>query len=246
MKHQFNIISLQEAFSTNLLMQEWEKAGKIKHGDVLRAVNQKDGIGQSGNLWESEAGKNLTFSLFLHTHFLVATEVFQLNKIISLAVCDYLIAKKIKNVKIKWPNDIYVGNKKIAGMLSHNSFLGDKLEFSIIGLGLNVNQIDFRSNAPNPISLKQITQIDYNLEEEFDKLLHNIEARLILLLNNDYAKLHSDYMKHLYGFDEIRKFKDAEGFFNGIIKGVDFYGFLLVEKENHIVSTYDVKTIEYL
>ncbi len=245
MTHRFNIKTIKETSSTNLLMQEWEKIGRLKHGDVLRAVNQSNGIGQIGNFWESEYGKNLTFSLFLETHFLKADKLFQLNKIISLSVYDYLAQKEIEDVKIKWPNDVYIDDKKIAGMLTHNSFLGDKLENSIIGLGLNINQIKFNSDAPNPISLKQITQIDYNLENELNLLLQIIQMRLNQLLKGN-SYINQDYLNCLYGFAEKRKFKDSEGLFFGIIKGVDSYGRLIVEKNTGIQSVYDLKMIEFV
>jgi len=246
MKHRFKIKTVDDTSSTNLLMKELEKAGKLVNGDVIRAVNQAGGIGQNGNYWESEGGKNLTFSLFLEPHFLAAAEVFQLNKIISIAIHDYLTAKNVSNIKIKWPNDVYVGDKKIAGMLTHNNFLGDKLENSILGIGLNINQIEFKSDAPNPVSLKRITQIDCILEDELDSLLQFIYLRIIQLAKGDFRQINSDYLDHLYGFGQSREFKDTEGSFIGIIKGVDSFGRLLVEKDKGIISTYDLKAIEFL
>lgn len=246
MKHGFHIITIQETISTNLLMQEWGKAGRLKNGDVICAINQSAGHGQRGNYWESEAGKNLTFSLFLETDFMEASDVFQLNKIISLSLLDYLTAKGIPQIKIKWPNDVYVGTNKIAGMLTHNSFLGDKLENSIIGIGLNINQTVFVSEAPNPVSLKQITGIDYDLEEELELLLQDIEYQLNDFKNNGYIQLNINYLNNLYGYDENRPFKDSEGAFFGKIKGVDSFGRLLVKKNKGKLFTYDMKEIEFL
>ncbi|MDA3906061.1 MAG: biotin--[acetyl-CoA-carboxylase] ligase [Bacteroidales bacterium] len=246
MNHRFKIKTVGETISTNLLMQELEKAGKLINGDVIRAINQTGGIGQSGNYWESENGKNLTFSLFLETHFLAAEDVFQLNKVVSLAIYDYLLEKKLTNVKIKWPNDVYVGNKKIAGMLTHNSFLGEKLEHSIVGIGININQIEFKRDAPNPISLKQIAQINYDLEDELNGILQFIYMRIIQMAKGGFLQLNTDYLERLYGMDKKQKFKDSEGSFNGIIKGVDSFGRLLVEKDTGDQFTYDIKEIEFL
>lgn len=246
MKHRFNIKTVDETASTNLLMKELEKAGKLANGDVIRAVNQSGGIGQRGNYWESEGGKNLTFSLFLEAHFLAAADVFHLNKISSIAIHDYLTSRNVSDVKIKWPNDVYVGDKKIAGMLTHNSFLGDKLENSIIGIGLNINQIEFSSNAPNPVSLKLITQIDCILEDELDTLLQFIYLRVIQLAKGELSQINSGYLERLYGFGQTRQFKDSKGIFNGIIRGVDSFGQLLVEKDKGILITYDLKEIEFL
>jgi BirA family biotin operon repressor/biotin-[acetyl-CoA-carboxylase] ligase len=246
MKHRFTIKIVEETASTNLLMKELEKEGLLKNGLVLRAVNQTGGIGQSGNFWESEAGKNLTFSLFLDTHFLATEHVFQLNKIVSLAIHDYLVEMKISDVKIKWPNDVYVGDKKIAGMLTHNSFLGDKLENSIIGIGLNINQVEFLSNAPNPVSLKQISNRDFNLDEELDKLLQFIYMRIIQLAKGELKQINDDYLNYLLGINEKRKFKDDKREFYGYIKGVDSFGLLLIEKDTKELVTYDVKAIDFL
>ena len=246
MKHRFNVKTVEEVVSTNLLMKELEKENLLKNGDVLRAVNQTGGIGQTGNFWESEAGKNLTFSLFLDTHFLAASEVFLLNKVVSIAIRDFLVEMNVSDVKIKWPNDVYVGDKKIAGMLTHNSFMGDKLENSIIGIGLNLNQIEFVSNAPNLVSLKQITQKSYTLEEELNSLLQFIYLRIIQLAKGDFRQINEDYLKYFYGLNEKRKFKDEGGIFFGIIKGVDSFGQLLIEKDTKELATYDVKAVEFL
>lgn len=246
MNHRFNIKTIEETPSTNLLMQELEKAGKLTNGDVIRAINQSAGVGQIGNFWESEKGKNLTFSLFLETHFLAAADVFQLNKVVSLAIHDYLLEMKITDVKIKWPNDVYVGSRKIAGMLTHNNFLGDKLENSIIGVGLNLNQVEFFSNAPNPVSLKQITNNTYDIEEELDSLLQFIYMRIIQLAKEEFNQLNTDYHERLHGLGEKRQFKDQKGEFTGMIKGVDSFGQLLIEKDTKDLFTYDVKGIEFL
>jgi len=246
MKHRFNVKTLEETSSTNILMQELGKLGKLTNGDVIRAVKQTGGIGQSGNFWESEVGKNLTFSLYLETHFLEAADVFQLNKVVSIAVHDYLRDKNLSDVKIKWPNDVYVGDKKIAGMITHNSFLGDKLENSIVGIGVNINQIEFTSEAPNPVSLKQLTHIDYDLEEELERLLQSIYMRIIQLAKGKFQQLNTAYLECLYGFGDKRQFQDREGKFIGAIRGVDSYGRLLVEKDTEILSTYDMKEIEFL
>ncbi|MCD6180395.1 MAG: biotin--[acetyl-CoA-carboxylase] ligase [Bacteroidales bacterium] len=246
MNLEFYIKTIQETESTNLLMLDWKKKGLLKSGVVLRAINQTGGIGQRGNFWESERGKNLTFSLYLETSFISATDIFQLNKLISLSVYDYLLNKKIVDVKIKWPNDIYIANKKVAGMLTHNSLLGDKLEYSIIGLGLNINQLIFQSDAPNPISLKKITAVNYDLEKELKSLLSFVKIRFEQITNGKQNKLNTDYLGCLYGFGEKRQFKDEFGEFNGTIKGVDSYGRLLIEKDTKKLFTYDVKSIEFL
>ncbi len=245
-KSHFRITTIQETASTNLLMQTMLQSGKLKPADVIRAINQKEGQGQSGNSWESEEGRNLTFSIFINHKNLAAENVFMLNKAIAIALRSYLKAQGIAEVKIKWPNDIYVGDKKIAGMLTFNSFLGNKLENSIIGLGLNMNQMRFRSLAPNPVSLRQLTGIEYNLDSELQKLLKFIGQRLTQLEIADYKALNSDYLRALYRINTSGHYKDKQGSFYGKIRGVDSYGRLYVEKENKAKAYYDLKEITFL
>jgi BirA family biotin operon repressor/biotin-[acetyl-CoA-carboxylase] ligase len=242
----FRISRIQETASTNLLMQTMLASGKLKSGDVIRAINQKEGQGQSGNKWESEAGKNLTFSVFIQHQNLAAENLFMLNKAIALALRSYLKAQHIAEVKIKWPNDIYVGDKKIAGMLTFNSFLGNKLNTSIIGLGLNMNQIHFRTNAPKPVSLRQLTGLEYSLDSELQKLLEFIGKRLVQLETVDFNALNADYLKSLYRIHTTALYKDKQGRFYGKIRDVDSYGRLCVEKEDKTKAYYDLKEITFL
>lgn len=246
MKHRFKIKKVEETTSTNSLMQELLKAGKLNNGDVIRANYQSRGIGQVGNLWESEKGKNLTFSLFLDTHFLAASEVFYLNKVISIAIHNYLTDLDFMDVKIKWPNDIYIGNKKVAGMLTNNSFLGNNLQNSIIGVGLNVNQVEFLKNAPNPTSLKLVSQKNYDLDEELDKLLQYIYQHINQLAKGDVLQIDADYLDRLYQYKEQHKYKDRSGTFSGEIIGVDAYGQLRIEKINGEQLTFGIKEVEFL
>jgi BirA family biotin operon repressor/biotin-[acetyl-CoA-carboxylase] ligase len=246
MKNEFTIYTIEKAASSNLLMQEWLNQKKLNPGDVIRVVNQENGIGQSGNSWESEAGKNLTFSMFLDTSFLPAAELFSLNKAISLAIVDYLTNKQIADVQIKWPNDVYVGSKKISGMLTYNSFLGEKLENSIVGIGLNMNQTVFKSDARNPVSLKQLTEYEYDLDAELAALLLCIESQWNLLRNGKTKTMEVNYKKMLYGFGQKRAYKDKNGVFNGKICGVDLYGRLTIQHENESRKIYDIKEIEFL
>lgn len=242
----FNIVVLNEADSTNLRMQSWLKQNRAKHGDVLYAINQYGGIGQEGNSWESKNGENLTFSIYLDPgDFLDAENVFALNKMVSLGIANYLQSKQVKGVSVKWPNDVYVGNKKIAGMLTHNQFLGAHLQGSIIGVGLNVNQSVFYSNAPNPVSLKMLTGKHYMLLDELNLLLEAIKSKMQQFLQSPES-VHISYLSQLYGFAQKRKYKDAQGVFTAEITGVDTYGRLLLQKESGETDMYDMKAVTFL
>ena len=122
-------------------------------GLVVFSENQTDGKGQRGNSWITERGKNLTFSLFLKPSILISTQ-FVLSKIVSLSIVDFLMEMGVKDVKIKWPNDIYCGDKKIAGILIENTISEGKINNCIVGIGLNVNQVNFDSSIQNATSLK--------------------------------------------------------------------------------------------
>jgi len=164
------IIRLPETKSTNSYAIELLKQDRPKEGSVVITDHQTHGKGTDTNTWESEKGKNLTFSLILYPA-LGADQQFILNKAISLGIYDFLISILPNHkVSIKWPNDLYIGDKKACGILIQNSVLGNKLEYMVAGIGLNVNQILFTSNAPNPISLKMASGLDYNLDEYIQKL----------------------------------------------------------------------------
>lgn len=141
-------------------------AESLSHGDIIITDEQTAGRGQRGNSWEAEPGKNLTFSIFLRPRELKAAESFKLSMAISIAIIkavEELIPSS--EFRIKWPNDIYWRDKKLAGILIENSFQGQNVYHSIIGIGLNVNQLEFRSDAPNPVSLAQIAGKEFELEQ---------------------------------------------------------------------------------
>ena len=209
------------------------------------ALNQTEGRGQQTNAWESESGKNLTISLILRPDFILAQDQFQISMLISLGVSDYLKAYTEK-VSIKWPNDIYVGDKKIAGILIEQSIMGAHLSHSVCGIGVNVNQGEFTSNAPNPISLNMLTKNNYQLEDELVKLLAAIEKRYFQTMNEGGKKLEVDYLKSMYWMNEEHTFEDEDGEFKGKIVGISEFGQLQVEDEDKDIRTFNFKEISFL
>jgi len=150
--------------STNTLLKELVAKGEWREGErFIRAGYQTAGRGQTGNGWESEADKNLLCSILMPPR----QNLFELNVITAVAVQRILG----EAFTIKWPNDIYWNDKKVAGILIENAIIGNEIKYSIAGIGLNVNQTTFVSNAPNPVSLKQITGIDYDLDELMAQLM---------------------------------------------------------------------------
>lgn len=167
---------VDSAASTNSLLAS-EAAG-LGHGAVVAARSQTAGRGQRGNSWESEPGANLTFSMLLKPSAIEAASQFELSMIVALAVCDSLADASGREFNVKWPNDIYCGDNKICGILIENSLEGRRIARSIAGIGINVNQRRFYSDAPNPVSLVGLTGRTYELEPLLDDVCSRILTRL--------------------------------------------------------------------
>ena len=169
----FKIIHIEETDSTNHWLKE--------HGEgnmVVVADYQTAGRGCGSNSWESERGRNLTFSMLIHPENILAKEQFRITEVVSVAMCRMLQSYIYNKVEIKWPNDIYVGDKKICGILIENRLQGTEIKDSIIGVGLNVNQKEFKSDAPNPVSLYQLTGQETDLEEMLMAFLDCFDSEL--------------------------------------------------------------------
>ncbi len=173
------IVYVDEADSTNTLLAS--HASGFEHGSALAAYRQTAGRGQRGNHWESEPGKNLTFSVMLCPGEITASRQFELSQIVSLALIKVLREKlSTDEVYVKWPNDIYYKDKKIAGILIENAVSGARIKRSIVGVGLNVNQQTFPGDVPNPVSMTHISGKTYDL----DSLLETVIRRIV----NDFDK----------------------------------------------------------
>lgn len=241
----YNIISKEELASTNEYMSLLLHSKEVDDRSVIVCNKQTSGKGQKGNFWEAEEGKNLTFSLLYKPFELMAMDQFTISIIISLGICDYLKEKAIDNVKIKWPNDIYVGDNKVCGILIEHEISGEYLNSSICGVGLNINQEEFKSSAPNPVSLINITNQKYSLEQELLILLDCIERRYITIEDNRDL-LWKDYKNYLYRFNKVYKYKTEDGIIEGKIVGVNKYGQLLLKTKDLKISEYSFKEISFI
>lgn len=175
-----NLITVSETASTNSLIASMPDA---PHGTVVRAVAQTAGRGQRGNTWESEAGKNLTLSILVRPAHIAAAEQFLICRAVSVALVEMLdqILPSGLTAMIKWPNDIYVGDKKICGILIENSLTGNGIDRSILGIGLNVNQCEFLSDAPNPVSIINLNGgHELDLQPLVDMMWHEVDKNLSL------------------------------------------------------------------
>lgn len=240
------IVTLSEIDSTNnFLKQTLSKSTPFSEGTVIMAENQTAGRGQMQNVWVSEPGKNLTFSVLLMPRFLAIPKQFELNKAISLALCDVLTKYFGTSARIKWPNDSYIGNQKIAGMLIENMVQASQIRHAIIGIGLNVNQTDFPPSLQNVTSFKKILHTDYDLHILLAEICKAIEVRYLQLKAGKLAELHADYVDKLYRVNEWHQFKIDGQIQPGKIYGVSPEGYLQVETE-HGFRQFGLKEIEFI
>lgn len=231
--------------STNSYAAELLKKEIVKEGTIVYTSFQTEGRGQTGNSWESEAGKNLLFSLIIYPVKVSPQNQFIISKAVSLGICDYL-QEYTAGVSIKWPNDIYVNNDKIAGILIESSIIGNEIKSMIVGTGLNINQKIFKSDAPNPVSLSFLTGADYDLEKCLENLVKYLNLRYKQLLKNGVAKINSEYLGKLYRAGQWFTYRNSEGLFEGKIISVTDEGRLKIEDRSSRITDYGYKEVEYI
>ncbi len=229
--------------STNELAAVLISNGKAVDGTVIYTDNQLHGKGQRGNTWESEANRNLLFSIILRTNFIDPSDNFLLTQITSLAIYELLSEYVKTGLKIKWPNDIVCFDKKIAGILIENYIQRGKIEWTILGIGVNINQKDF--NAPDAVSLSGICGQQFNREELLSLLLQRLEKRYMELKRGNIDGIRANYLKNLYWKDEIHVYQSEEGYFNGKIRGVSPGGKLHLEVETG-ARYFDFKELKFI
>ena len=218
--------------STNTLLKHLAAEGNPP--EFIYAGYQTAGRGQTGNSWESEANKNLLCSILLppnkNLHFL------------NIAVGVAMLRVIGDDFTIKWPNDIYYGNKKAAGILVENAIIGNEIRYSIAGIGLNVNQTTFVSDAPNPISLKQIRGQEYDIEWLMNQLLEAVHS----VLNESEQEVWSYYKSHLYRREGFWPYEDKKGRFEAVIQDVLPTGEIVLRDINGQIRQYEFKQIKYI
>lgn len=238
-------IFVDKLTSTNSHAAQLLGTDDLCEGTIIRTGYQSAGRGQMGNKWESESGKNLIFSIILYPTMIIPSEQFLISMVISLGINDFL--KRYSGISaIKWPNDIYVGNDKIAGILIENSIIGNEIKSTIAGIGLNINQLVFLSDAPNPVSLRMITGKEFDLELSFNQLLYDIDKRYKQLIAGDFSKIKKEYIMQLYRLNEWFNYRDSGGAFKGRIISVNDEGRLKVEDCEGQIKMYSFKEVEFI
>ncbi|WP_439127730.1 biotin--[acetyl-CoA-carboxylase] ligase [Polaribacter sp.] len=238
------IIKLNAIASTNSFLKEMAKDSALENFTVVQTENQLNGRGQQHAKWVSDPFKNLTFSVFVKFKDFNFLDKKYLNFAISLAIFEVLKEENIKNIAIKWPNDILSGKQKICGILIENNIKGTKINSSVIGIGLNVNQKLFSESLKNVSSLSNISGKIFDLDDLLKKIILQIELKIRKLEKQDFKSLETDYLNVLYKKNIPTMFKDSKDvLFMGIIRGISNDGKLKIELENESVAEFGIKEV---
>jgi BirA family transcriptional regulator, biotin operon repressor / biotin---[acetyl-CoA-carboxylase] ligase len=239
------IVRLEVTDSTNNYANQQIRENGLSEGTVFLAHEQTAGRGQQKNVWESEPGENLLFSIVLCPDFLEIRRQFMLSKVVTLGIYKAL-NKYVDSLKIKWPNDIYAGDQKLGGILIENSVMSGLLKSAVVGIGLNVNQTVFYSDAPNPVSLQLLTNQHYDCEIILSEILSGINGYYSLLREGQEDEIDQEFISVLYRLNEKHLYKSEDEIFEGEIIGVNEIGQLQIRKKNGEVLEFHFKEVEFL
>ena len=231
--------------STNAFLQKQQSECDIRNW-VVSADEQTAGKGMGSNSWESEVGKNLTFSLALDVSFLPAEKQFLLSEAVPLGIVEVLDKLlPVEKLSIKWPNDIYYGNRKLAGILINSTIKASMMDISIIGIGLNVNQIQFQNWPTHPVSLKLITGKDFELQPLLEQLAEHIIKKVEQLKSNP-TTIEQDYLKRLFRYRTWADYEVDGKVLRLFMTGIDPFGRLQLVDEQQTLYTFDIKEIKFV
>lgn len=241
-----NIIKLNAIESTNSYLKDLVKSTDVENYTVVVAENQTAGRGQMGSVWEVESGKALTFSALVRCSDFKVDAQFYFNMCVSLACSEVLKRHISATVKVKWPNDIMADKDKIAGILIENSIRGQEVTASIVGIGINVNQVEFPFHLTSVTSLLKISGREFDKEALMIEVLHELKNQLQRLENKEFEAIKSDYLKSLFEFGKPRMFETSEGEqFLGKIVDVNSAGQLVVATEQNKTREFGIKEIKF-
>lgn len=251
----FTELPSTNAYATNYLQEKTSEGAYLAtEGVVVTTFNQTAGRGQRTNGWHSEADKNLAFSVILHPRFLSATEQFCMNTAVALAVYDAIAllldigekSSSVHTLKIKWPNDIFIADKKIAGILIQNTLQGTNILASTVGIGINANQKKFQS-LPNAGSLTNFTDSYIDLYDLIQKLCTCLEQRFMELKSGGRKEQLTLYKERLYRMETPALYRRTSdnSVFEGVIKNITSFGCLVIEDKlgNQIFNLHEIKFV---
>lgn len=238
-------IHLEQIDSTNAYLQRQQSECNIRNW-VVSADEQTAGKGMGSNGWESEAGKNLTFSLAVDMGFLPAERQFHLSETVALGIIEVLDkVLPTENLSIKWPNDIYFENRKLAGILINSTIKANMMDVSIIGIGLNVNQTQFQDWPTHPISLKQITGKKHDLQLLLVQIAEHILIK-VEQLETSPAAIEQDYLKRLYRYRTWADYEVDGKILRLFMTGIDAFGRLMLVDEANNSYCFYIKEVKFL
>ncbi len=240
----FQINNLYRVDSTNSYARQILRQKGLNEGQVFWTDTQERGQGQRGTIWESQAGKNLLFSLVITPDWPVQDQ-FQISQCIALALKRTLDSLSVDQVSIKWPNDLLVGRKKIAGVLIENSLEGDRIRHAIIGIGINVNQTDFSNFNRAACSLAQLSGKTHQLEAILNLCLREIKTIFEEVRVGRISAVLNSYLDALWAYKEPVLLRDAEGEFRAKIEQVLPDGRIMIRRQEQL-KTYDLKGLEFI
>ena len=224
-------IELLSVESTNNYAMRQVQKELAKNGDAYFAFEQTAGKGQFNKQWLSNKGENIILSIVLKTDELLINQQFILNMVIALGALKLFNKYSTEHAKIKWPNDIYWRDRKAAGILIENIIRGSSWQFAVIGIGMNINQVNFQNDLKNPVSLKQITGKTYNVVDLAKELCDILDQEVSRLFAGSNILILEAYNNGLYKLNENVSFKNSAGLFKGDIKKVNEAGELIVETD---------------
>lgn len=240
----FRWVELGTVDSTNDYLRNFRPQREVPL-TLVTAEMQTAGRGAGTNSWESEAGKNLLFSLRWCPADIPAREVFAISEVLALSLCDALDDIH-EGFRIKWPNDIYYGNRKVAGTLIENDLQGKNVAVSILGTGINVNQTTFLSDAPNPVSLKQIVGQEVEIRLVLQNVMYHFARYRRLLSEEGREALHTLYLQRIYLWQEEHTYEDAKGTFRARITDIEPDGHLMLTDTEGCIRRYEFKEVKTL
>lgn len=247
------IVYLPTCHSTNDTATELVREENLAEGSVVIADAQTAGKGQRGARWITSPGKNFTFSFVLRPTFLAASEQFLLSQAMALGVIRF-VSNYTNQAQIKWPNDLYVNQLKLGGILIENAWQGARLSHTVVGIGLNINQIEFKveqltkagDSGLRATSLRLETGESFELTSLLPDLLLALEQSYLRLRAGYYEQIRRDYHAALLGLGENRLFRENGEIFEGAVEGVTTSGKLCIQKKNGLRKEYDIREVEWL
>lgn len=241
-----NLISTDTTASTNNYAIELLANSEPIEGTAILAEYQQHGKGQRGSTWISEFGANLLVSYILYPRFMLAKDQFHLSLVAALATSETLRQLGAAGIFIKWPNDIYAGNCKIAGILVENTVKGSSIASSVIGIGVNINQRKFPHFPAKATSLFSITGVEYNKTDVFERLSNNIEKYYLSVKNGNTTQMKEEYLEQLYRINKFHNYESDGKSFTAKIIDVNEEGKLLLETSAGKVLEFWYKEIKFL